>query len=317
MHLRLRSRTRTKITRLPASTSSSLKHDAALLFVVTVWGLNFPIIKVPLEVMHPFTVNLFRYSVSACVLGIAWYAHASRNGIPFAGVLRTYPLAVVGLALIGHAGYQLLFILGINNTTAGNSALIMASSPIWTALIAHVYKIDKIRNWQWIGLMLSFVGVLVVILGGQQKVSLANNTLLGNILILCGSLSWALYTTLSKPILNRGAPALGLTFFTLLASMPIIGGLGILVLPETEWSGTSVTVWAAILFSGGLSTGLAYALWNIAVRRVGPSQTAAFMNLVPIIALFAAYALISEPITLRQVSGGALIIGGLVMMRHL
>ena len=64
------------------------------------------------------------------------------------------------------------------------------------------------------------------------------------------------------------------------------------------------------------STGLAYYLWNLAVRRVGPSQTAAFSNLVPFVALVAAFLLLREPITLPQLLGGVLIVSGLVVMRR-
>ena len=68
--------------------------------------------------------------------------------------------------------------------------------------------------------------------------------------------------------------------------------------------------------SGGLSTGIAYLLWNLAVHHVGPSQTAIFSNLVPFVALLAAFVLLGDPITLLQLAGGVLIIGGLVLMRR-
>jgi len=292
------------------------RYDAALLLVVLIWGLNFPIIKVPLEAMHPFTVNLFRFAVSVLTLGGLWAHRARALGVPFFRVLRQNPGAVVGLALLGHVGYQVLFILGIARTGAGSAALIIASSPAWTALGGHVTRIERLRPIQWLGLTLSFAGVFVVVLYGEKTVDFSAEALTGNLLLLAGAAFWGLYTVFSRPVLGRGLPPLSLTFFSVLLAMPVLAALGLSTMPQTVWTDVGASDWGALLFSGGLSTGLAYYLWNIGVRAVGPSQTAAFNNLVPFVALVAAFVMLGEPITLPQVGGGLLIVGGLVVMRR-
>jgi drug/metabolite transporter (DMT)-like permease len=291
-------------------------YDAALLLVVLIWGLNFPVIKVPLAAMHPLTVNLFRFCASVAVLGALWAVEARRRRVPFAGLPRQMPGTVLALGLLGHVGYQVLFILGIARTTAGSAALLIASSPIWTALIGHAAGIDRLRAGQWLGLAASSAGVLLVVVLGEGEVDLSDAAFLGNVLMLGGSVVWAFYTVYSRPALGRGAAPLGLAFYSVLAAFPVLAALGLLTLDETAWAAVDGWTWAALAFSGGLSTGLAYYLWNIAVRRVGPSQTAAFSNLVPFVALVAAFVLLREPITLPQIAGGALIIGGLVVMRR-
>ncbi|NNF58723.1 MAG: DMT family transporter [Rhodothermaceae bacterium] len=295
---------------------SDRRYDAALLLVVLIWGLNFPIIKVPLAVMPPFTVNLFRFLVSIAVLGALWAAEARRQGRAFAGAFRKQPWTIGGLGLIGHVGYQVFFILGVANTTAGSAALIIASAPIWTALIGHLSGVDRLHSAQWAGVLLSFVGVLTVVLAGEGQVDFSSDAFVGNMLMLAGAVMWALYTVLSRPVMARGADPLAFTFFGVLVAMPILIALGLFTLPATDWAAVDGWTWLALLFSGGLSTGLAYYLWNVAVRRVGPSQTAVFSNLVPFVALLAALVVLGEPITWAQVFGGVLIIGGLVVMRR-
>lgn len=290
--------------------------DAALVVVVLIWGLNIPIIKVPLEAMHPFTVNLFRFCVSVVVLAGLWAAEARRRGVPFTGLARAMPGTVLRLGLFGHVGYQVLFILGVARTSAGSTALIIASSPVWTALIGHAAGIDRMRRVQWAGLLVSSAGVLLVVLLGAGEVDLTNEAFVGNVLLLVGSVLWALYTVFSRPVLARGAAPLGLAFYSVLAAFPVLAALGVSTVGTTAWAEVDGWTWAALVFSGGLSTGLAYYLWNIAVRHVGPSQTAAFSNLTPFVAILSAYVLLREPITLVQVAGGALIIGGLVVMRR-
>ena len=292
------------------------RYDAALLLVVLIWGLNFPVIKVPLEAMHPFTVNLFRFCVSVVTLGVLWAWEAGRRGHAFLAPIRQMPGVVVGLGLVGHVGYQVLFILGIARTTAGSAALIIASSPMWTALAGHVLGIDRMAPRAWLGLLLSTLGVGVVVLAGEGEIDFSGEVFLGNVLMLVGSVMWALYTVYSRPALARGAAPLGLAFFSVLVAFPVLAALGLATVQTTAWAAVDAWVWAALVFSGGLSTGLAYYLWNIAVRRVGPSQTAAFSNLVPFVALVAAFLLLREPVTLAQVLGGALIVGGLVVMRR-
>ena len=81
---------------------------------------------------------------------------------------------------------------------------------------------------------------------------------------------------------------------------------------QLELSGTT---WFAIAFSGLLSTGLAYSLWNLGIRQVGPSHTAIYTNLVPVITLVSSMWLLGESVTLWQLSGGVLVLAGLVVMR--
>jgi drug/metabolite transporter (DMT)-like permease len=287
-----------------------------LLVVVLVWGLNFPAIKVPLEVMHPFVVNLLRFAVSTLTLGVLWARDARRRGESFTGVVRARPAVVLGLGLVGHVAYQVLFILGISRTAAGSAALLLASSPVWTAILARASGVDRLRTVQAGGLALSAAGVAAVVLGGTRAVDFTGATLVGNLLILASALAWALFTVVSRPVLSSGLAPLGVTFYGVLAALPALAVLGLPHLAATPWARVSGWAWAALVFSGALSTGLAYALWNEAVRAVGPSRTAAFNNLVPFVALAAGYVLLGEPVTLPQVLGGALIVGGLALVRR-
>ena len=287
-----------------------------LLFVVLVWGLNFPLIKVPLEVMHPFVVNLVRFSISSMTLGALWAVDARRRGETFFGVVRERPVAVLTLGVMGHVAYQVLFILGIWRTAAGSAALILCSAPLWTALIAWITGVDRLRRIQVAGLALSAAGVAAVVIGGARGVDFSQATLVGNVLMLLAALAWALFTVFNRPLLNAGLAPMGVTFFGVLAALPVLAVLAIPHIASTPWEQVGAAEWGALAFSGALSTGLAYALWNVAVRAVGPSRTAAFNNLVPFVALAAGYVLIHEPITLVQLLGGSLIVGGLGLVRR-
>lgn len=294
----------------------SPRSDFALLLVVLIWGLNFPIIKVALETMPPYVVNAFRFAVSAAVLGgiHGWRTRDEPGG--FWAPMREHGWTVVGLGLLGYVVYQWCFIVGVNATSAGSAALIISSSPVWTAIIARVLGMERLPLGAWGGLALSLAGTILVVVAGHNAPNFANDTLFGNTLMLGGALLWAAYTVLSRPVLKAGVSATGLAFFGILLSLPVLWGLGVGELDAVDWANVDLTVWAALLFSGGFSTGIAYALWNTAIQRVGPSATAIYNNLVPVVALASGVVLIGEAVTLYQLLGGALILSGLVLMRR-
>ena len=291
-----------------------LPVEVGLSAVVLIWGLNFAVIKVPLAVMPPFTVNLFRFVVSVGVLGALHVADARRRGQSPFHSLRVAPWAVLGLGVMAHGVYQGGFILGIDRVTAGMGALLIATSPLWTALIGHALGIDRLRGASWLGVALGLAGAALVIVGRPE--SEAEASLSGVVFLLVGSVAWALYTVLSRPVFEKGVSPMGFTFWGVLAAMPVIAGLGLWEMGGTRWAEVGAPEWAAIAFSGGLSTGIAYGLWNAAVRRVGPTRTAMFSNLVPVVGVLAGAVLLKESVLPLQIAGGVLVIAGLVVMRR-
>ncbi len=290
--------------------------DLALLVTVVIWGLNFPVIKVALEPMPPYVVNALRFVASALVLGglHAWQSRGEPGA--FWSPIRDHPWTVVGLGLMGYVGYQWLFIVGVDATSAGSAALLIASAPMWTAILAQAVGMERLPLGAWGGLTLSLAGTGLVILAGTGAVAFTEDTLFGNLLMLGAAVAWAAYTVLSRPVLGTGISATGLAFFGIAVSLPFLWGLGLSDWDAVDWAGVDAPVWGALVFSGALSTGVAYWFWNAAVQRVGPSQTAIYSNLVPVVALASGALLLGEPVTVFQLLGGACILGGLFLMRR-
>ncbi len=291
------------------------KSDLSLLFCVVVWGLNFAILKAAIGVMHPHVVNIFRFVFSLFVLGGLYYAEYRETQAPFFGPLREYFWRIFGLGLLGFLLYQFCFIVGISNTTAGNGALIMSSAQLWTALIAGILGIERIRRGAWAGLFAMLGGVAIIVIGGNQDISFGSTTLFGDAVILMAAVLWGTYTVLIKPLLKVLTPT-SLAFFGLLLAFPFLLALGANYLHTVSWQAIDAWVWLAIIYSGSLSTGLTVALWNIAIRDVGPSQTSAYGNLVPIVGIVSGVILLGEKVTWIQIAGGILILGGLLVMRR-
>ncbi|MDT0633013.1 DMT family transporter [Rubrivirga sp. S365] len=295
------------------TTRPPIAREVGLLAVVLIWGVNFAVIKVPLEVLPPFVVNLARFAVSLSVLGALHVRQARRRGLPITSTFRVGHWEVVGLGLLGILIYQAGFIVGVDRVTAGMGALLIGASPLWTAVSAHALGVERLGLLGWAGTAVSLVGVVLVVVGRPGELG---GDAVGVALMLGASVAWGVYTTLARPLLDRGASALGLTFWGIVVSLP---GLVALALPDllaADWGATDAWDWLAILYSGGLSTGVAYGIWNASVQAVGPSRTAAFSNLVPFVGIAAGAVLLGEPVQALQIAGGVAIVAGVLIVRR-
>lgn len=292
----------------------SYRSEIELLAVVLFWGLNFVIVKVVLQVMHPHVMNLFRLIAAALVLTVIYWRRSGRSFESFIRPLRTDRWAIIRLSLVGWVFYQAAFITGLDLTSAGNGAIIMSSAPIWTALLSLGMGTEKLSPQAWFGLLVSIAGTAAVVTFGTAEISMSSDLLLGNTIILGAAVLWGSYTAMTRPVVQRHSP-LSLTVLALLLCLVPLGLLSLPYWGQTEWSLLTVWYWLAIVFSGALSTGVAIVFWNNAVRSLGASHTAAFGNLVPLIALFSGFLILGDPILPAQLIGGTMIIGGLVIMR--
>ena len=291
-----------------------LRFEIGLVLVILIWGVNFAVIKVPLEVAPPFVVNLFRFVVSLAVLGGLHLVQSRQRGVSPLATLQVGGGQVLGLGLLGIAVYQVGFIVGVDLVTAGMAALLIASSPLWTAVAGHVLGTERLTAAKWTGIGVSLSGVALVVWGAPER-SLGGDVR-GVALMLGASVAWGLYTALSRPLLQRGASPVGLTFWGIVVSFPLLFAMAAPQLGGLAWDEFGLGFWAAIVFSGGLSTGLAYGIWNAAVHQFGPSPTAIAANAVPVVGVLAGVVFLDEPVLLLQLAGGALVIAGVVLVRR-
>jgi drug/metabolite transporter (DMT)-like permease len=288
--------------------------EVSLLFCVVVWGTNFAVLKAALPAMHPQALNVLRILAAFIALSALHVATSRRSKTGVFDALKLEPWRIIGTGLLGYTAYQVAFIVGLSNTLAGSAALIMASSPIWTAVGSALLRIERLTAAAWAGLFVSLVGTAWIILSGGE-VDLGSDVLFGNMVMLLAAMLWAAYTTLNRPLLVR-VPALALTFYGVFFSILPLTAISLPFLASVAWSEVSMVIWVAIAFSGALSTGITVVLWNDGVRQIGPSRTAVFSYLVPVVALITGITFLGEHLVIGQVVGGTLVISGLLIVRR-
>jgi drug/metabolite transporter (DMT)-like permease len=314
--------------------------EFSLLSVAVIWGVNIPVMKVALELgIGPYALNAIRLVISAIVLqGFAW--HEFSRGIRPSSHISWWRIAVY--ALVVSVAYQLLFLLAVSKTTSANVALIMATVPMWTALGARCFLKEILPPLAWLGLIVAFTGTMIVsaqreppvvtdlkvppvpnaqTLAATSETAHASAKLvpgiqfIGNMIALVAALAWAGGTVFSRPLLKTISPTqlaacsatFGLPFHILIAAPTLSASLPLL---------SQIPLQLCILYSGILSTGLALAMWSYGVKHAGAAQAAMFQNLSPVIAILAAWLWRGETVSVAQTIGGAMIIGGLIIMRQ-
>ena len=284
--------------------------ELQLLLVVLIWAVNYPIVKYGITGLNIFVFNSIRFIVAGIFIWI-FFLGQSR----WTPVERRDWKGLLQAGVIAHVLYQIAFIVGLNLTTAGNSAILISTSPLWTIVLhARLHK-EKIRSRVWAGIILSLCGVALLIIGSGKKIEFGSNALIGDIICFLAAILWGLNTTLQKPLLSKYSPpqvnlvmiAVGAAGLTLAATPNLIHLYG----AEIHWS-----YYAAALISGMFSIGLANVLWSNGVKRIGPGRTAIFNNLVPVFAFALSYITLHEEVLPIQFIGAAVTISGVWIARR-
>lgn len=284
------------------------RADLAMLLVVLIWGGNIPVIKAALSEIPALGFAGLRFTIAS--LTFVFLLRAREGSVlPPAGT----GWAMVGLGLLGNTAYQLLFMTGLDHTSVANTALILASTPVLVVVLGAASGIEALTAAVTGGVVLAVAGVALVL--GQDGARVTARTLAGDLPVLGAAACWAGYTL----GVRRYAPAMSplrLTTLTMLTGTPVLVLAGLPDLVRTDWAAVSPAAWGGVAYSAFLALLVAYTLWNTSVAEVGPSRTAVYNCLIPVVALTLGWLTLGERPGILQLAGAALIVGGVLVARN-
>ena len=303
---------------MTSATSATSAIDILLLLMVLIWGANYSIVKSVFGEVDPQAFNAVRMTLATALFLVVMTLSRRFTRRAAGGVFYTPDrftaadwVRLAWLGGVGHFGYQVLFIGGLDRTSVANSSLIIAASPVVIALASAVVRHERVGRLHWAGALLSMAGIWVV--AGRGAV-LGGRGFTGDLMMFAAVLCWATYTIGAEPLMVRHSPVgvtgLSLVFGTLLY-VPLTFGR----ILDVQWSQVSGAVVAALVYAAVFAMCVAYTIWYTAVRAIGSSRTSVYSNLIPIVAMLTAALFLGERIGLRQIAGAALVLAGVALTR--
>ncbi|HVF90211.1 MAG TPA: EamA family transporter [Blastocatellia bacterium] len=282
--------------------------DLLLLLMTLIWGSNFIAIKYSLVDLRPLAFNGLRFTIASITLLIATLAIGENLKVPRADAWR-----LLGLGILANAIYQSLFITGLAHTRTGNAALILSTTPLFTAVISRLRRQEYFTTRGVTGLLLAFAGIVLIILSGRSAVGFGT-TIYGDCLLIVSTLCWSLYTVGAKPMVNKHG-AMKATTLMMLTGTPVFLLVCARALISQDWAMIRPVAWAGLIYSALLAIALAHFIWNYGVRKIGSTRTALYSNITPIIAMLIAWPALGEVPAVGQLLGAVIIFVGLYFVR--
>jgi len=276
------------------------KRTAIILAVITalIWGLSFLSIKTAVAVVPPMTLGLARFVIAS---GVLFLVLAARRKLPRLA-WRHLPL----MAATGFVGVTIYF-LGENNglmlLTASESSIIIGTIPVLTVLSDRIFLKTKLGRSQYMGALLSAVGVSVIVLE-SLKLSAQPK---GYLFMALAALSWVAYAFMTKPLADkysRMEVSFWHSFFGALGFIPFV------FFETLDWSQVSANVIFQILYLGIFCSAIGYFFYITSLGVLGASIASVFINLIPVVSVTASFFILGERLSPLQLAGGVVAVAG-------
>lgn len=290
----------------------SWKYYILLILAMVFWGGSWVSVKIVISNAPPMTVGFFRF-LTASLIFIPILLATHREDI------QSYTRRDIGLffvlGFVGVLGYGVLFLVGMQFTTSAQGSIIAGVNPITVSLLAFLVLNERLApKWRYVGFLFSFLGIFFVV-GVQSFLEFQPDYLIGNLILLCGMLTWGLYSVLGKKVMTRYSSleitAIGIFFGTVL----FFGA----ALTEQFWTLPIMldpAFWLHILYLGIFVTVVGFLFYFIGIENLGASRAAVFISLVPVFGTLFSIMILSEPLYWTFVVGLVLVVIGILAINY-
>ena len=282
--------------------------EFGVVIVMALWAGNFIVVKGALGTLPPVGFTALRYGLASLSLLVLMRWRDGAIRLPH-GDIRS--IAVLGI--IGFGIYQILWVVALQTIPAGDSALLIATTPVMTALLAMATGADSPNRVKLVGAIVSFLGVATVIVAGQGLNLGASVG--GDLLTLAAAACWAIYTVRGATILRRQT-ALMTTTWAVVAGTLFMAPIGIAQMATADLSAIGPSMVLSVIYAGTLAAGVPNVVVFHGVKLLGPTRISALQTLVPALAVVLAVIFLGEPIRPAQLIGGVIILVGVALLRR-
>lgn len=288
--------------------SGSRMGYVLLMVAACLWGGAAVASKAAVTDASPMSVAFMRFAIAAVFLTAL---QTRDEGFDF-GAFRKHWLLLTLLGLSGISVPNILFLFGVQTTTAAKAALIQAGIPVFTVALAVPLLKERLSGVQWAGIALSTAGVIGLMAGDDLAALLAQGVSVGDLLVLGAVFCWAANALIAKVAMGRFSARGASTYSAIAAAVTTVP-----LLIGSPFPGDLATVpvsgWLSILYLALGPSALAYIFFYGGIGRVGASVASLYLNLTPIAGVVLSWLILGEQITLAAIIAGALVIAGVML----
>lgn len=286
---------------MSAAGAMSWRSRSALALTILFWGTSFLGVRLGLQSFGPAELACLRFVTASAVL-LAW------------GVVQPIPLprgadwGRIGLlGLLGISVYHLLMNWGQQTVMPGTTALILQTSPVFTAILTHFMGVERLTRLAVTGIAVAFSGTVLLILGQGRTLDFT----LGALAILLASVAASVFFVLQQGAVKKYGARATTTWSMVAGTLPLL-----LWSPTAleQWHASSTVSRVALVYIGVFPAAIAYILWNYAISQVGPTRASVFLYLSPVVAMLTTWFWYGAAPPLVAVGGGAVTVVGVYLV---
>lgn len=279
--------------------------DLLVLITVVLWASSFTVVKSAFNEFSPLAFAALRFTAASAAMLLLLALLRRPLVIARRDLLHAAFVGVFHVAL-----YQIFFSTGLHHTTASNSVLIIATSPVLTALLVWGTRAEPISWRQGAGIALALLGVFILVEAGG---SLSAGHLKGDLLTLGAAASYAVTPVLALPLLRRYATITVMTIGMLFGTLVLVVA-GLPEILRQSWD-VSPTAWAQLAYAAFGAGTLGYLFWYEGIGRIGPTRVTVYSYLIPVLGVAIAVAALGEIFTAAHSLGAVVALTGVALAR--
>ena len=278
---------------------------------VIAWGGSFVATKYSLRYVQPVTVIWLRFAMGIPILALATGLRKQFQAVPGRDLLYFAATGFIGITF-----HQWLQSTALETTQASTTAWIVATVPLFSAVLGWLFLKERLWLLQIAGVLLAAMGVLVVISKGNfHQLATGHFGTIGDILVLISAPNWAFFSVISRRGLSKYPAALMMTWVMLFGWLFTTVHF-ILARGYAEIGKLALDGWLGVAFLGVVCSGAAYVFWYDALQALPVAQAGAFIYLEPLVTMVVAAIVLGEPLLAASLAGGAIILFGVWLVNR-
>jgi len=288
--------------------SGNQGKSALLLFgAVLFWSGNNVVARAIITDVPPFSFTFLRWLLASLILLPFTWRHVQRDWRKAS--LAWFRLFLI--ALLGICAFNTLLYMAVVTTTAVNVGLISSIFPAAIALFSWLILKVTLNRVQILGMLISFIGIILVIVRGDFAAITGLVFVEGDILMLIGIICGAIYPVLlhDKPDIHPLSLLMIIILLGTLVSLPLY----LLDLAQGRYVHMNNEVVAGLLYIAIFPSVLAYMLWNRGIELIGANRAGLYLNLIPILTAVMAAVFLGETLNWYHFAGLFLVICGMML----